>query len=350
MPIRLARVEEAVGRVLAHDVSIVTPDRKGAMLRRGHIISSEDVPALKAAGHDLVYVADRPEELGRSWGDGLVFEDSAVTEVAEELAGPNTEVASMAEGKAVVKASLDGLLKVRAEAIYEVNLGGHFAIVTKPHDSVVRAGEAVAIVDLIPLAVSEALLQGVKHLLSGFKPVVSVKPFKPFRAALIVAATEVYEGRIEDLATPVVKRKLCEYCGSLSSRAVVPDDERAIADAIRKAIKGGGVDAVLVVGGMSVDPTDRTPGAIKAVADDIVAYGIPYKPNTMAMVAYASGRPVLGVPSSIIYFRERNILDVLLPRIAARERIRRSWLASLGVGGLTEAFDRGLLSRGSSAT
>jgi len=346
LPVRLVRVEEAVGKVLAHDVSIVTLDRKGAMLRRGHVIREEDVPALKAAGHDVIYVADTRDELGRGWGEGLVFEDAAVAEVAEAIAGPNTHVAPMAEGKAVVKAAVDGLLKVRGDAIYEVNLGGAFTIVTKPHDAVVRRGEAVAIVDLIPLAVSEAVLRGVKEVLRESAPVVSVTPFKPFKAALIVAATEVYEGRIKDLATPVIERKLSEYGGTLALRTVVPDDEGAIGEAVRKALRDSGVDAVLVVGGMSVDPTDRTPDAIRGVADEVVAYGIPYKPNTMTMVAYASGKPVLGIPSSIIYFREANILDVLLPKIAARERVRRSWLASLGVGGLTEVFRRGVLARG----
>jgi len=45
-----------------------------------------------------------------------------------------------------------------------------------------------------------------------------------------------------------------------------------------------------------------------------------------------------GFRSGIIYFREENALDVLLPWIVAGVKIPREYLVSLGEGGLFKSF------------
>ena len=345
MPIKLVKVEDAVGKVLAYDVSAVTKNFKGALFRKGHVIRAEDVEALKNTGHYYVYVADSPEELSKGWGTE-VFEDDAVRELAEALAGPGTVVKGLAEGKATIYALIDGVFKLKADALLAINMSGDFAVVARRDGTPVRCGEPLAVVDLIPLTVKRAVLDGVKDHARRNYPVVSVKPYQPFRVGLAVIGTEVYEGRIKDAATPVIEAKVKQYGGTLVAREVLPDDEGVIASKLREYIESDEVDIIIATGGMSVDPTDRTPHAIRTVADEVIAYGVPYKPNTMTMVAYARGKPVIGVPSSIIFFREKNILDILLPKIATREKITREELASLGNGGLTEEFIRRKLRRG----
>ncbi len=339
MPIKLVKAEDAVGKVLAYDVSAVTKDFKGALFRKGHVIRAEDVEALKNTGHYYVYVADTPDDLSKGWGTE-VFEDDAVRELAEALAGPGTVVKGLAEGKATIYASIDGVLKLRTGALLTINMSGDFVIVARREDTPVRCGEPLAVVDLIPLTIKRAVLEEVKDYAGRNYPVVSVKPYQPFRVGLAVIGTEVYEGRIKDVATSVIEAKVKQYGGTLVASEILPDDEGMIASKLREYIGSDEVDVIIATGGMSVDPTDRTPHAIRAVADEVIAYGIPYKPNTMTMVAYAKGKPVMGVPSSIVFFRERNILDILLPKIATRERITREKLASLGNGGLTEEFIR----------
>ncbi len=335
MPVRLVRAEDAVGKILAYDVSIVTESRKGALFRRGHIILSDDVKALKDSGHYYVYVADSPDDL--TWGLNEVFEDEAVKEVAEALAGPGTRVEGMAEGKALIKSTIKGLLKIEESVIRRINLSNDFTAVTLRNNSAVSEGDTLAIIDLIPLTIPRQRLEAVKNMIkSSSKPVIQVKPFKGLRTGLLVIATEVYEGRIKDKATPVIKGKLMEYGCVLSEVKILPDDEELIAEWVREFASR--YDLVIATGGMSVDPTDKTPEAIKSVADEVVTYGIPVKPNTMTMIAYVKGKPVIGLPSSIIFFRDRNVLDVILPRIAAGERWGRDEIASLGVGGLSTEF------------
>ena len=141
------------------------------------------------------------------------------------------------------------------------------------------------------------------------------------------------KGLIEDAFTPVVARKLAEY-GIEVTRASKPGDDMArITEDILRA-REAGVDMILCTGGMSVDPDDRTPGAIKASGAEIVAYGAPVLPGAMFLLGYfADGTPVMGLPGCVMY-AGRTIFDLVLPRAAAGVPVTREEIAALGEGGL----------------
>ena len=64
-----------------------------------------------------------------------------------------------------------------------------------------------------------------------------------------------------------------------------------------------------------------------------VHYGASVLPGAMFLVAYLGEIPLLGVPGCGLYHRT-TVLDLVLPRILAGERITRKELAFLGHGGL----------------
>ena len=86
-------------------------------------------------------------------------------------------------------------------------------------------------------------------------------------------------------------------------------------------------------GGMSVDPDDRTPLAIRNTGADIVTYGAPVLPGAMFLVSYLDGVPVCGLPGCVMYAK-RTIFDLLLPRLLADDPITAEDIARLGEGGL----------------
>ena len=90
---------------------------------------------------------------------------------------------------------------------------------------------------------------------------------------------------------------------------------------------------VLCTGGMSVDPDDRTPGAIKATGADIVSYGAPVLPGAMFLLSYLGEIPVLGLPGCVMY-AGRTVFDLVLPRVLAGERLTKADLDNYGEGGL----------------
>jgi molybdopterin biosynthesis enzyme len=171
---------------------------------------------------------------------------------------------------------------------------------------------------------------------------------------LVVTGSEVFTGRIKDGFGPVVARKVGALGSTLESVKLAPDDPDVIAGDIRAA-KQAGADIILVSGGMSVDPDDVTRFAIRNIGTTDISYGAPVLPGAMFLVGYlphaecemANGElektqaqdghsesiPILGIPACGMY-HAITILDLVLPRVLAGEKIGRKELAELGHGGL----------------
>lgn len=150
---------------------------------------------------------------------------------------------------------------------------------------------------------------------------------------MVTTGNEVFYGRITDKFTPVLEEKLQEYGCRMAAHQVLGDDPQAITAAIQKMLDDG-CQMVFCTGGMSVDPDDRTPLAIRNTGARVVSYGAPVLPGAMFLVAYTEeGRPVCGLPGCIMYAK-RTIFDLVLPRLLAGVPVTEEWLAGLGNGGL----------------
>lgn len=329
-PVKLVRVEDAVGKKLAYDYSAVTPDFKSAVKKRGETVTPGDVELLKNHGHYYVYIED---DEGVGYG---LHEEEAVVKLAELISGGNIRVEKAPEGKALLKSTVNGLLIVDSAGLKKINSTGVYAVITRRGGTYVRQGELVAMVDLIPLSVPVDYPLHVFNDLLGSRKIIHVYESKHPRVGLVITGIEIVDGRKRDLATPVIVEKLRLYELQQGTLVYARDDEKEISEAIKTLLMDH--DAVIVAGGMSIDPTDRTPIAIAAVADEVVAYGVPVKPTTMSMIAYREGKPIVGVSSGIIYFPDYNILDIVLPWVSAGVKIPRDYIVSLGEGGLTEYF------------
>ena len=141
------------------------------------------------------------------------------------------------------------------------------------------------------------------------------------------------KGLIEDKFTPVVRQKFAEYGVSVLDEIQVGDDPARDTAAILQLIKQG-AEMVVCTGGMSVDPDDSTPLAIRNTGAQIVSYGATVLPGAMFLAAYMpDGRPVCGLPGCVMYAK-RTIFDLVLPRLLADVPVTAEWLAGLGNGGL----------------
>jgi len=165
-----------------------------------------------------------------------------------------------------------------------------------------------------------------------------VKPFRGLKTGIVTTGSEVYHGRIQDRFSPVVRKKVedlgCEYLGQV----YVSDQIDQIVSAIQGFIRDG-ARMVTVTGGMSVDPDDVTPAAIRAVGGRVVTYGAPVLPGAMFMLAYLGEIPVLGLPGCVMY-HHTSIFDLVLPRILAGEEMTRKDFVKLAHGGLCVQCER----------
>ncbi|MBR4514120.1 MAG: molybdopterin-binding protein [Lachnospiraceae bacterium] len=327
---KLINTEEAVGHVLCHDITQIIPgEKKGPVFKKGHIVTEEDIPVLLSVGKEHLYVWEKTE--------GILHEDEAA-EILRGICMCEDEAftaSQPSEGKIELKAAIPGLLKINRERLNAVNGLGEMMIATVKGDRPVKAGDKIAATRIIPLVIEEEKMKRAKEA-AGEEPILSILPFKKLRYGLVTTGNEVATKRIKDAFGPVLKEKMSEYDGECMGQVVLPDDLTLIKSAITN-FAASGADMVLVSGGMSVDPDDKTPGAIKATGADIISYGAPVLPGAMFLLSYLKcGEreiPVLGLPGCVMYAK-RTVFDLVLPRIIAGERLEPEDLVQYGEGGL----------------
>ena len=325
---KLIRTEDAAGQVLCHDITQIIPGVvKDAVFRKGHIVTQEDIPVLLSVGKEHLYVWEKKE--------GILHEDEAACILKNMCLNANMTASEPKEGKIEIQALVDGLLTVDTERLNRVNGLGEMMIATVHGNFPVKAGQKIAAARIIPLVIEEEKMNRAREVV-GKKPLLSILPFQHMRAGIVTTGSEIFKGRIQDSFGPVVRRKLSEYDVEVLGQKIVDDSQDEIAAAVLDFLEEG-ADMVLCTGGMSVDPDDRTPGAIKAMGARVVSYGAPVLPGAMFLLAYYEHEgktvPILGLPGCVMY-AGRTVFDLVLPRVLAGEILRREDLSGYGEGGL----------------
>lgn len=333
---KLIRTTEAEGAVLCHDITqIIKGVTKDARFRKGHVVTKEDIPVLLSLGKDQLYVWEKAE--------GMLHEDEAAEILCAICRGEYMDRSASKEGKIELTAACSGLFKIKNEALKAVNSMGQMMIASRHGNVPVKAGDKLAGTRIIPLVIEEEKMEAAKKMameITGGSPIFELVPFRKKKAAIVTTGNEVYYGRIEDTFSPVIREKLAEYDTEVMGHEIWNDDDKKVTEAILRMIEKG-ADMVICTGGMSVDPDDKTPLAIKNTGARIVSYGAPVLPGAMFLLAYYTAGegdsarvvPIMGLPGCVMYSK-RTIFDLVLPRIMADDEVTAEELASLGQGGL----------------
>ncbi|VBB42165.1 Molybdopterin binding domain protein [uncultured Desulfatiglans sp.] len=319
-------VDQAVGTVLAHDITEIRPGQfKGPAFKKGHIIREEDVQHLRRLGKEHLYVL----KLGRD----ELHEDEAALRIANVIAGPGVSFEeSPSEGKIALKAAHAGLLKINVEALVELNMTPEISCSSRHTNTVVQAGDILAATRAIPLILKEKTLMEALDAIRAYGPVFTVKALAQPPAGLVVTGNEVYNRLIEDKFAPIIRKKLAAYGCEVCKLVFSPDKLDRIVEGIRSVIQAG-ARLVMVAGGMSVDPDDISRLAVAEAGADPVIYGTPVLPGAMFLYGRIGEIPILGLPACVLFYRA-TVLDLVLPRVLAGEEITRRDLAEMAHGGM----------------
>ena len=322
---KLIPVQEAVGHVLCHDLTrIVRGEFKGPQFRKGHVVNEEDIPMLLSMGKEHLYVWEMEP--------GMLHENDGAEALCALCFGENMARSEVKEGKIELTATCDGLFRVDTARLTAVNMIEELMIATRHSNTPVKAGDKLCGTRVIPLVIREEKLQAAQEA-AGDKPLLEVLPYRRKTVGVVTTGSEVFHGRIQDTFTPVIVDKLRAYGMEMTVHELSDDGMDNIVAAIEKVRKAG-VDLVLCTGGMSVDPDDNTPGAIKTSGAKIVTYGAPVLPGAMFLLGYYDdGTPVMGLPGCVMY-AGATIFDLILPRVAADVPVTRAEIAAMGNGGL----------------
>lgn len=322
---KVVKTEHAVGMVLGHDITEIVPGEfKGVAFKKGHVIKETDIERLLRIGKEHIYIFELNEN--------ELHEDEAALQLGSYICGKGIHFTNPPhEGKINIEPDYRGLLKINRDILDEVNDLGDICIATIHGNRTINEGELIGGCRVIPLKIDKSKIEEVEKIVAEKGKIFEVKPFNKLRAALIVTGSEVAKGRIEDKFGPVVEKKLLNFGSEVFYKTIVPDDLDTIKETVLKC-KEMGAELIVVTGGMSVDPDDKTPGAIKETGADIVSYGTPVLPGAMLLFAYLDGIPVFGLPGCVM-FSATTAFDLLLPRVIAGETIVRKDITRMGYGG-----------------
>ena len=322
---KLLRTQDAVGHVLCHDMTQIIPGvSKGPRFRKGHVVAPEDIPVLLSMGKEHLYVWELEQ--------GFLHENDAADRLCALCLNEGMARGEVREGKIELTAARDGVFLVDAGRLNAVNAVDEVIIATRRGGGAVKTGDKLCGARVIPLVIEEEKLRMAERA-AGDTPILSLLPFRLKKAAVITTGSEVAKGLIQDSFTPVLERKLAPFGIRMTEHAVVGDDMDQLVSTLART-RGSDVDIILCTGGMSVDPDDNTPVAIRRSGAEVVTYGAPVLPGAMFLLGYyGDGLPVLGLPGCVMY-AAATIFDLVLPRIAAGVRLTRQDFVVLGEGGL----------------
>lgn len=322
------RTEEAVGQVLCHDITQIIPGVvKDARFRKGHVVTKEDIPVLLSLGKEHLFVWEKD--------DTMYHEDEAAEILYGLCRNEHMGRSEVKEGKIELTAQLDGLLKIDTELLDRINGMGQMMIASRHPNTPVKKGDKLCGTRIIPLVIEREKMEAAKAACGG-KPIFTLLPFYKKKVGIVTTGSEVYRGRIKDAFGPVLRQKVEEYGCVAIGQTLCDDSPDMITAAILDFIRQG-AELVLCSGGMSVDPDDKTPLAIRNTGARIVSYGAPVLPGAMFLLSYyeegENPVPVVGLPGCVMYAK-RTIFDLVLPRLLADDPITGEELGKLGKGGL----------------
>ena len=319
---------KAAGHILCHDITqIIKGEKKGPVFRKGHVVREEDIPVLLSVGKEHLFVWEKTE--------GILHENEGAEILRDICKNEYMSESEIKEGKIELKAQIDGLFKIDRKKLLAVNSLGEMMIASRHGDFPVKKGDKLAGMRIIPLVIEEEKMNRAKEAAKG-GPVFQILPYREKKVGIVTTGSEISKGLIRDTFGPVIEEKLGEFPTTVMGQVYPGDDKEKITEEILSFIEQG-ADMVVCTGGMSVDPDDRTPGAIKDTGAEIISYGARVLPGAMLLVAYykKDGKriPIVGLPGCVMYAK-RTVFDLVLPRLMADDPIEKEELAALGEGGL----------------
>ena len=319
------RVEDAVGLTLCHDLTEMRDGFKGAAFKRGHVITEADIPHMLDIGKRTVFVWEE--------NAGEIHEEDAARRMAAMAPVQGAHYTEPAEGKVLLLSDSEGMFRVDTRLLREINSIGDITISTLPDHYPVKPGMRLASMRIVPLVTKEEQIIRAENLCKETK-LLDVLPYRPLKTGVIITGSEIYHGRIKDKFEAVARKKLAAYPGEVLGAKICDDDLDMLVSAAREFLAQG-ADFLIFSGGMSVDPDDLTPAAIRSLGCDVVSHGVPSQPGNMTLMAYLGDVAVMGVPGAAISL-PTTIFDVLLPQVFSGVKLTREDLIRLGDGGLCQ--------------
>lgn len=312
-------IDEAEGVMLAH--AATAGDRR---LRKAHVLTSDDVKALKDAGI-LQVVAARlvPGDLG---------EDEAATGLAQAMTFSGIEAKPASTGRVNLYALASGVFVVDKAMIDAINaIDPAITVATLEEHAAVETGQMVATVKIIPFAVDAGPVDAAVAIVAAGE-IFAVRQFRVLSVGLIQTTLPTVKTSVLDKTARVTRARLSRSGSAIVEELRPAHETSALATDIARLVPEN--DMVIVVGASALcDFDDVIPAAIRQAGGRVIRAGMPVDPGNLLVLGEVDGKPVLGAPGCARSPRD-NGFDWVLDRLVAGLDVTDADIAGMGVGGL----------------
>jgi molybdenum cofactor cytidylyltransferase len=310
---------DAEGAVLAH--SVQAGERRFAKGRR---LTAEDIMELRENGIEAVIAA--------RLATGDLLEDEAAGRIAGAISPDHLRFSPATTGRVNIFSTVNGLFRASSAVVDRLNrIDPAITLACLKDRAEVKAGDMVATIKIIPLAVSGAAVEQAAALLAAGQPF-EVKPFAGRRVALIATELPSLKTSVMDKTRRLLDQRLAPSGSRITVEHRVSHRTEAVAEKIAGALADN--QLVIVFGASAVaDPDDVIPAAIRAAGGTVEQVGLPVDPGNLLVLGHIGDVPVIGAPGCARSPKE-NAFDWVLARIFAGETPTVEDLTGLGVGGL----------------
>ncbi len=315
---------DATGKILAH--KLIAPDGR-RLFNKGHVLRDADLAVLHEAGFAQVIVA--------ALGETDLDENEAAERVGRAVLGAGLQSVAPGVGRANITALIGGVVRINVAALERINMIDEgITIATLREHTLVQPGQMVALVKIIPFGIARARVEDVEAVAQEAAPVLAVRGLQPRRVTLIVAAPPMARDDLLARVVPAVQTRVERLGSALMQVQGVDHEPLALMQAIR--VQASSSDLVLVASiSATIDREDVVPVALRAAGGSVAHFGAPVDPGSLLMLGYLAHTPVIGMPGCVRSLKT-NVVDLILPRLLAGERLTRADLVAMGHGGLLE--------------
>ncbi|MBL0373825.1 molybdopterin-binding/glycosyltransferase family 2 protein [Rhizobium sp. KVB221] len=312
-------LQDAEGAVLAHSVSA-----GDLRFSKGRRLSANDVAALTARGVSSVIAA--------TLDAGDMMEDEAAARIAAAVPIDHLKFSPASTGRVNIFATVNGLFRASREIVDAVNrVDPAITLACLRDHAEVKAGDMVATIKIIPLAVSSLAVDRAVELFGKRRPF-EVKPFSGRQVVLVATELASLKPSVMDKTRRLLEARLRPSGSHVAVERRVPHRAEAVADAIRETYREHGM--IIVFGASAVsDAEDVIPAAIRLAGGVVEQVGLPVDPGNLLVLGHVGDVPVIGAPGCARSPKE-NAFDWILARILAGEKPSVEELTGWGVGGL----------------
>lgn len=314
-------VPEAEGAILAHSRRL-----EGRALKKGRVLDTDDLAALKAAGIERILCA--------RLDDGDIPEDKAADLLATACCGTQVRVGPAFTGRANLFAEADGIVLYDPDRLDSFNLVDETITLglVQPYQAVTQ-GQMIGTLKIIPFAVPESPVRIAEALAGQETPLLRVAPFQPRDTIMIQSRLPGTKESVLDSTLRVTTDRLAALGAGLVSESRCEHDHDSLTNALRRAVSAK-PELILVSGASAVvDRRDVIPGAIESIGGEILHFGMPVDPGNLMLIGSIGKIPVIGMPGCA-RSPKLNGFDWALQRICAGLEIQPRDIMRMGAGGL----------------